>query len=92
MSRICLYDRDNQCFEDCPDCSRYSPRDECCCCGEIDDIYYIDGNYFCRSCLDKAVIDRDGIIRNKDVLTEFIYANGELYEKFLREWFSECRV
>ena len=73
----CQYDRYEQCFESCPDCSRYKPHCRKCG-GEIDDLTY-DG--LCFECYigkksEKLDSIKDFLLDNDDV--------REMYTEYLR--------
>lgn len=54
----CIFDRDEQCLNDCPDCGEYRP-DECCDCGttaEPGKLLDYNEQKYCASCLAERLI------------------------------------
>lgn len=100
MTGSCLYDRDTECLNDCPDCPEYEPRCNCENCGASEDLYYFEagkahgcsyGKYLCENCLDEFVMP-DGIISETDPITEFILENDELFRDFLKDYYSDLKI
>lgn len=55
----CMHNRDEQCFEDCPDCERARYTTICTGCQQAirvgEDCYYIDDNLYCSDCAEDVV-------------------------------------
>lgn len=64
---------------------------ECDFCGASGSLHNTDNGIVCEDCLFKLVID-DGVIKNFDVIWEFLYAYSDEFQEFLKDWFSEARV
>ena len=88
----CMYDRDEQCFEDCPKCSRAKTHFECCNCGRRDDLYATDSGVYCESCLSDLINKSENKALRNDILSEFLLHYHEEFENFIKEWFSDSKV
>lgn len=56
----CMHDRDEQCFEDCPNCVRSDDKVCCAGCQQMitdDSAIDIKGDKYCFDCIDGVLID-----------------------------------
>ncbi len=51
----CMFDRDEQCFSDCPKCVRYETP-ECCNCGTTQKLISYEGEKYCPECLAERLL------------------------------------
>ena len=71
----CMFDRDEQCFEDCPKCVRYEVP-ECCNCGTTQKLISYDGDKYCPECLaERFSAEAD------EVVCDFINEHFDLFVK-----------
>lgn len=84
MGTYCIYDRDEQCLYDCPECGRYRP-DECCGCGitaEPGKLISYDDKTYCAECLaDELLEDASGAVYSfiNDKYNDFVKFVGGYY-------------
>ena len=72
---ICMFDRDEQCFGECPHCTRKVDV-ECCNCGSTKKLVTYEGEEYCPECLaEKLVADVDGVV------SDFIDEHFDLFVK-----------
>lgn len=74
----CIFDRDDECTGNCPNCTMYK-YNECCVCGATGKLkLYEDGEYYCPDCLaEKLIGQANGFI------AMFLDRNVEDFAKYL---------
>lgn len=86
----CMYDKDNQCVKDCPNCVRYARHYECDYCGCTDEpLFETDDGIRCQSCLTALKVNKECV---EDIKTEFISRFDDEFRAFVVEWFEDVRV
>lgn len=54
----CIFDRDDECTGNCPNCTMYK-HNECCECGATGKLkLYEDGEYYCPDCFAEKLIEQ----------------------------------
>lgn len=80
----CMYDRDEQCLHECPNCGNYRP-DECCCCGttaEPGELLCYNDKIYCAECLAEELLeDASGAVYSfiNDKRNDFVKFVGGYY-------------
>ena len=74
----CMFDRDDECTGNCPNCTMYK-HNECCECGATKKLkLYEDGEYYCPDCLaEKLIGQANGFVamfldRNVESFAEYL--------------------
>lgn len=100
MSKSCMHNHNEECCNDCPECSRYVPEIYCENCGKqyhSGDKFYdmtetkMQPKYYCEDCLKYFVITKDGVIKHKDVLEVFLEEKEDTYQEWLEEFYSDLK-
>ena len=74
----CIFDRDDECTGNCPNCTMYK-HNECCECGATGKLkLYEDGEYYCPDCLAEKLIGQ-----TNGFVAMFLDRNVEDFAKYL---------
>lgn len=76
----CIFDRDDECTGNCPNCTMYK-HNECCKCGATGKLkLYEDGEYYCPDCLAEKLIGDSELVAP---LAAFLDRNVESFAEYL---------
>lgn len=74
----CIFDRDDECTGNCPNCTMYK-HNKCCECGATGKLkLYEDGEYYCPDCLAEKLIGQ-----TNGFIAMFLDRNVEDFAKYL---------
>lgn len=79
----CKDDRDIQCFEDCPSCTRYKSQGECSECDTI--VEKLELERYQGKCWDCFM---DSMIEDEATTRKFVKLHKDLYGEFVKEFYG----